>query len=201
MAGYDLSTDRLYGHVKVRKGRTEFLAFLSYLRSLHPASVRIAIVLDNFSPHLSTKNDQRVGDWAAANNVELAYMPTYSSWLNRIEAQFQALRYFAIDGTDHATHREQAPHDPPLHRTGGTTTPTTAPYVNWSSAQTLPDTALGQGESSSAAHSRTRVTPRPRMRAFTERWWQPGHSSSSRRPATWRSTSTRKLAGRPSWQF
>jgi transposase len=108
LAGYDLSTDRLYGHIKIRKGRTEFLAFCRYLRSLHPAEIRIAIVLDNFSPHLSTNTDDRVGRWAAANNVELAYTPTYSSWLNRIEAQFQALRYFALDGTDHASHREQA---------------------------------------------------------------------------------------------
>jgi transposase len=108
IAGYDLSTDRLYGHVTVRKGRTEFLAFCRYLRSLHPPSVRIAIVLDNFSPHRSTKKDQRVGDWAAANNVELAYVPFYASWLNRIEAQFQALRYFALDGTDHPSHAEQA---------------------------------------------------------------------------------------------
>ena len=108
MAGYDLSTDRLYGHVTSRKGRTEFLAFCRYLRSLYPADVRIAIVLDNFSPHLSTKTDSRVGEWAAANNVELAYVPFYGSWLNRIEAQFTALRYFALDGTDHESHREQA---------------------------------------------------------------------------------------------
>ena len=33
-----------------------------------------------------------VGDWAAADNVELAHVPTNASWLNRIEAQFQALR-------------------------------------------------------------------------------------------------------------
>ena len=108
MGGYDLSTDRLYGHVVNHKHRPAFLAFVKYLRSLHPADVRIAIVLDNFSPHLSTKKDRRVGQWAAANNVELAYTPTYSSWLNRIEAQFQALRYFALDGTDHASHHEQA---------------------------------------------------------------------------------------------
>jgi transposase len=108
MAGYDLSTDRLYGHVTAHKGRTEFLAFCRYLRSLHPPEVRIAIVLDNFAPHRSTKTDERVGIWAAANNVELAYTPTYSSWLNRIEAQFQALRYFALDGTDHPSHKEQA---------------------------------------------------------------------------------------------
>ena len=108
MAGYDLSTDRLYGHIVKTKGRTQFLTFARYLRSLHPPEVRIAIVLDNFSPHLSTNNDGRVGEWAAANNVELAYTPTYSSWLNRIEAQFQALRYFALDGTDHGSHRQQA---------------------------------------------------------------------------------------------
>jgi transposase len=108
MAGYDLSTDRLYGHVVARKGRTEFLAFCRYLRSLHPPEVRIAIVLDNYSPHLSTKTDSRVGDWADANNVELAYVPFYGSWLNRIEAQFTALRYFALDGTDHPSHRAQA---------------------------------------------------------------------------------------------
>ncbi len=108
LAGYDLSTDRLYGHVKTHKSRTEFLAFARYLRSLHRPGVRIAIVLDNFSPHLSTKTDSRVGAWAAANNVELAYVPFYGSWLNRIEAQFTGLRYFALDGTDHTSHHEQA---------------------------------------------------------------------------------------------
>ncbi len=107
MAGYDLSTDRLYGHVVNHKNRTAFLAFCRYLRSLHPPGVRIAIVLDNFSPHLSTKTDQRVGEWADANDVELAYVPFYASWLNRIEAQFTALRYFALDGTDHPSHHEQ----------------------------------------------------------------------------------------------
>jgi DDE superfamily endonuclease len=114
MAGDDLSPDRLYGHIVTHEGRTQFLAFARYPRSLHPAEVRIATVPDNFSPHLSTRIDQRVSKWAAANNVELAYTPTYSSWLNRIEAQFQALRYFAPDGTDHGTHREHID-DPPQH--------------------------------------------------------------------------------------
>ncbi len=106
-AALDLRTDKMYGHVKVNKNRTTFLAFCRYLRSLYPPQVRIAIVLDNFSPHLSTKKDQRVGEWAAANNVELAYVPTNASFLNRIECQFTALRYFALDGTDHRSHEEQ----------------------------------------------------------------------------------------------
>ncbi len=44
----------------------------------------------------------------AASNAEIAYTPTNASWWNRIEAQFTALRYFALDGTDHASHQEQA---------------------------------------------------------------------------------------------
>ncbi|WP_018564451.1 IS630 family transposase [Streptomyces sp. PsTaAH-124] len=106
-AAYDLAKDQLYGHVKKTKNRSKFLEFCRYLRSLHPAHVRIAIVCDNYSPHLTTKRCQRVGTWAVANNVEIAYTPTNSSWLNRIEAQFTALRYFALDGTDHTSHKEQ----------------------------------------------------------------------------------------------
>ena len=62
MAAYDLSQNKLYGHVVAKKGRTEFLVFCRYLRSLHPSEVRIALVLDNFSPHLSTSADPRVGE-------------------------------------------------------------------------------------------------------------------------------------------
>ena len=107
-AAYELGEDKLYGHIKPRKTRGRFLEFCRYLRSLYPASVRIAIICDNFSPHLTTAKDSRVGDWVRAANVEIAYTPTNSSWLNRIEAQFIALRYFALDGTDHASHKEQA---------------------------------------------------------------------------------------------
>src|SRR5581483_8727499 len=108
LAAYELGEDKLYGHIKPRKTRTRFLEFCRYLRSLYPLTTRIAIICDNFSPHLSTRKDARVGTWAKAANVEIAYTPTNSSWLNRIEAQFTALRYFALDGTDHASHKEQA---------------------------------------------------------------------------------------------
>src|SRR3954454_14177094 len=107
LAAYDLKRDRLYGHIKTRKGRTEFLTFCRYIRSLYPPHVRLAFVLDNFSPHLTTKTDSRVGDWADANNVELAYVPFYASWMNRIGAQFTGLRYFALDGPNHPNHATQ----------------------------------------------------------------------------------------------
>jgi hypothetical protein len=91
---------------------------------LHSPNLRIAIVLDNFSPHRSTKKNQRVGDWATANNVELAYVPFYASWLNRVEAQFQAVPYFA---PDHPSHTEQALMIRPLHRLAEPPRPRQAP--------------------------------------------------------------------------
>jgi transposase len=108
LAACELGEDKLYGHIKPRKTRARFLEFCRYLRSLYPVTTRIAIICDNFSPHLTTRRDGRVGAWAAAANVEIAYTPSNASWLNRIEAQFTALRYFALDGTDHASHKEQA---------------------------------------------------------------------------------------------
>jgi transposase len=101
LAAYDLSRDRLYGHSKPRKRRGEFLVFCRYLRSLYPSGMRIGLVLDNASAHLSTRKDRRVGQWAAASNVELAYTPTNASYLNRIEGHLAALRYFTLG---HARH-------------------------------------------------------------------------------------------------
>jgi hypothetical protein len=94
----------------------KFLAFCRYLRALHPPKVRISIILDSLSPHLSTRTDTRVGDWTNANNVELAYMSFYGSWLNHIEARFTALRYFALRRHGPRRPRRTGQHDPPLHR-------------------------------------------------------------------------------------
>ncbi|WFE67423.1 transposase [Micromonospora sp. WMMD714] len=58
---------------------------------------------DNFSPH----KHPEVRAWCTANQVELVFLPTYASWLNWIEAEFAAVRYFALNGTDHHTHTEQ----------------------------------------------------------------------------------------------
>ncbi|MFF4778690.1 transposase [Microtetraspora fusca] len=61
------------------------------------------MIADNYSPH---KHPQ-VRAWAAGNDVELVFLPTYGSWLNWIESEFAALRYYALNGTDHRSHDEQ----------------------------------------------------------------------------------------------
>lgn len=114
-AAYDLAKGKLYGHIKKTKNRSKFLEFCRYLRSLYPPETRIAIVCDNYSPHLTTERCRRVADWAEANNIEIAYTPTNSSYLNRIEAQFH--RPALLRPGRHRPPHPQGPgqHDPSLH--------------------------------------------------------------------------------------
>ncbi|WP_394468245.1 transposase [Kutzneria buriramensis] len=58
------------------------------------------IILDNLSAH----RGQPIRTWAARNNVELCFTPTYSSWANPIEAHFGPLRTFVIAGSNHPNH-------------------------------------------------------------------------------------------------
>ena len=103
LCALDVGSDLLCGEVTEHKTRVEFLNLCASVRARYPAETRLAFVLDNFSPH---KGDE-VREWAADNNVELAYTPHYSSWLNRIEPQFKGLRYFCLAGTDHPDHETQ----------------------------------------------------------------------------------------------
>lgn len=52
----------------------------------------------------STRTNTLVSRFRAAHNIEPAYTPTYSSWLNAIEAHFTSLKKFAIGGTDDPSH-------------------------------------------------------------------------------------------------
>ena len=73
LAALDMNADTLYGHVKTDKKRTTFLTFCRYLRSLYPPGVRIAIVLDNFSPHLATK---KTAGWGTGRPPITSSSPT-----------------------------------------------------------------------------------------------------------------------------
>ena len=103
LAAYDLETGRLFGQFKKRKRWTEFLSFLKWLRLRYHQTQTLHIVLDNFSPHLK----QEVHTWARKNRIRFYFTPSNASWLNRIEAQFTALRKFALNNSDFRTHEHQ----------------------------------------------------------------------------------------------
>jgi hypothetical protein len=60
-------------------------------------------VCDNFSPHTKPQ----IADWCTTHGVELVFTPTNASWLNWIESEFTALRYFTLDGSDYPGHAAQ----------------------------------------------------------------------------------------------
>jgi hypothetical protein len=66
VAAYELGEDKVFGHIKPRKTRGRFLEFCRYLRSLYPPALRIAIVWDNFSPHLLLRRCGELGHRVAA---------------------------------------------------------------------------------------------------------------------------------------
>jgi transposase len=103
LAFYDMETDRLYGQFTWHKTWVEFLEFLKWVRRRYPFSQVLHMVLDNYGPHLKAE----VRAWAAAHRVRFYFTPTEASWLNRIESHFAALKKFALDTSDHLSHREQ----------------------------------------------------------------------------------------------
>ena len=84
-AALELGTDKMYGHIKKRKRRGEFLEFCRYLRSLHPPRARIAIVCDN----LANCKTPVIQAWLARHpRFRLHFTPTGSSWINQVERWF-----------------------------------------------------------------------------------------------------------------
>jgi transposase len=102
LGALDLATGKLYYRIRNRKRWREFLSFLKSLREQWPGE-RLYVVCDNYSPY----KHPAVRAWAAANDVEPVFLPTYGSWLNWIESEFAALRYFVLGGTDHRSHDER----------------------------------------------------------------------------------------------
>ncbi|GAA2290990.1 transposase [Streptomyces violaceusniger] len=103
LAALDPATGKIYYRIRERKPWHEFLGLLKAPRARRPKE-KLYVVLDNFSPH--QRAEVRTG--AADNDIEPVFLPTYGSWPNWIESEFAALRYFALNGTDHRTHDEQS---------------------------------------------------------------------------------------------
>jgi len=101
-AALELASGQMFYRFRDRKRGREFLASLKQLRSRFPVG-RLYVVCDNFSPHKKSQ----VSDWCAAHDVELVFTPSNASWLNWIESEFTALRYFTLDGSDYPSYTAQ----------------------------------------------------------------------------------------------
>jgi transposase len=99
-ACYSVGDDTLFGVVRKRKSAGNSLAALRAIRAARPDGAPIYIILDNLSAHKGFT----IRAWAARNQVELCFTPTYSSWANPIEAHFGPLRMFVVAGSNHPNH-------------------------------------------------------------------------------------------------
>ena len=62
---------------------------------------------DSTRHHINYLGPSRIARVQDSGSRPIACAPTNSSWLNRTEARFTALRCFTLDGTDHPSHKEQ----------------------------------------------------------------------------------------------
>lgn len=98
----DLATGHMFYRFRDRKRWQEFLDFLKQLRRRFPAG-KLYVICDNFSPHKKTQ----VRDWCTEHQVDLVFTPSNASWLNWVESEFQALRYFTLNSSDYPSHDAQ----------------------------------------------------------------------------------------------
>lgn len=86
-----------------------------------PGSMTMSPVAESVIVTLVSLALPRALRWA---RMPAPFLPTNASWLNWIECEFTALRYFALSGTDHRSHAEQ--------------NAAIASYVRWRNARTRP---------------------------------------------------------------
>jgi hypothetical protein len=96
----DLATGQIIYRIRERKRWREFLVSLKLLRARWPGQ-KLYLIAGDFFPH---KHPEVTG-WAATNNVELVFLLLMAE-LDR--TRIRALRYFALNGTDHHTHAGKA---------------------------------------------------------------------------------------------
>ena len=89
MAGLDLLTGKIHRAVVERHRSREFVAFLRQLDEAYPSGVRVRLVLDNHSAHVSKETRAYLA--TTANRFEFVFTPVHGSWLNLVESFFAKL--------------------------------------------------------------------------------------------------------------
>jgi transposase len=86
LAGIDLLSGEVLGLVRERHRSAEFIEFLQLADRHYAAGLRIRMVMDNHSAHLSKATRTYLA--GMPNRFEFIFTPTHGSWLNLIESFF-----------------------------------------------------------------------------------------------------------------
>ncbi len=89
LAGIDLLNGKVYGKVFDRHRSKEFVEFLKYINNSYPSELKLKIILDNHSAHISKETKEFLK--TLPNRFEFIFTPKHASWLNLIEVFFSKM--------------------------------------------------------------------------------------------------------------
>jgi transposase len=93
LAAIDLVSGHVHGDVQDRHRSVEFTDFLKKLDHFYAPDIKIRMILDNHSSHISKETERYLA--TVPNRFEFIFTPTHGSWLNIIETFFsKATRSF-----------------------------------------------------------------------------------------------------------
>lgn len=96
LASIDLLNGQVHGQIQDRHRSIEFIEHLRYIDSIYPNDVKIKMILDNHSSHISKETKQYLK--TIPNRFEFIFTPTHGSWLNIIETFFSKLTRIFLKG-------------------------------------------------------------------------------------------------------
>ena len=86
MAVIDLLSGQIHGIVTDRHRSREFIVFLQKMNLAYSEEVKIRIIMDNHSAHISKETRAHLA--TMPNRFEFIFTPKHGSWLNLIESFF-----------------------------------------------------------------------------------------------------------------
>jgi len=108
LASIDLLNGQIHAQVQDRHRSKEFVEHLKYIDLSYPKNVKIKMILDNHSVHISKETQSFLK--TIPNRFEFIFTPTHGSWLNIIETFFSKmtrsfLRGIRVDTTEELKER------------------------------------------------------------------------------------------------
>lgn len=96
MAGIDLLNGHVHALVADRHRSREFISFLKKVDEAYSPRIKIRIVLDNHSAHISQETKSYLA--LKPNRFEFIFTPKHGSWLNLIESFFSKMARTMLRG-------------------------------------------------------------------------------------------------------
>lgn len=96
LAGIDLLSGQIRGLVTDRHRSREFIQYLKLLDETYPKDMKIRMILDNHSAHISKETRNYLSQ--VPNRFEFIFTPKHSSWLNIIESLFAKMTKIFLRG-------------------------------------------------------------------------------------------------------